>query len=254
MEWIDTHCHLNLPEHFPDPAAAVASAVEAGVTRMVVIGIDRASSELAVSLASRFDEVYATVGFHPTETAGFEPSWLGAIRNLAAGPKVVAIGEIGLDFYWDRSSPADQEVALMAQLDLAEDLGLPVVYHCREAYDALLSILERRPVLVRQDFHCFAGDSAQAPRASALGAWFGVDGPVTYKNADSLRSVVRGLPRERVMVETDAPFLTPHPFRGKPNAPAMIPLIGARLAEVWGSSVEEVAASTTRAACEFFRF
>jgi TatD DNase family protein len=252
MNWIDTHCHLNLGNYFPDPVATVAEACEAGVTRLVVIGIDVESSQRAVDLAKQFEEIYAVVGLHPTEVAGFEPAWLDPIRALAQEPKVVAIGEIGLDFHWDKSSPEDQEKALIAQLDLAEELNLPVVYHCREAYDTLLGFLERRPVNVRQLMHCFVGNLEQAARAIALGAWFGVDGPITFKNAHELREMVQTLPPDRVVLETDAPFLTPHPFRGKPNAPAKIPLIGEAMAALWEIPVEEAAQRTTRSAQEFF--
>jgi TatD DNase family protein len=252
MNWIDTHCHLNLGNYFPDPAATVREAREAGVARLVVIGIDVESSQRAVELASQFEEIYAVVGLHPTEVSGFETTWLEPIRSLAREPKVVAIGEIGLDYHWDKSSPEDQEKALIAQLDLAEELNLPVVYHCREAYDTLLGFLERRPVKVKQLMHCFVGNLEQAARAVALDAWFGVDGPVTFKNAHELREMVLTLPPDRVVIETDSPFLTPHPFRGKPNSPEKIPLIGEAMASLWDMPVEKVATITSKSAQEFF--
>lgn len=252
MIWVDTHCHLNLPSYFPEPEATIAEAEAAGVRKLVVIGIDEPSSRLAVELASDHEGVFAVVGYHPTDVSGFQPRWLDAIRALAQSPKVKAIGEIGFDFYWDKSSREDQEAALLAQWDLAEELGLPVVYHCREAYDALLGLIERRGVKVPQLMHAFAGSMEQMQRAAALGCWFGVGGPITFKSAHVTREVAAEMPRDRVVLETDAPFLTPHPFRGKPNSPAKIPLVGEGLAAVWEISTEDCAATTTRAAEQLF--
>src|SRR5579862_8448029 len=156
---IDTHCHLNLRDKFPDPASAVSAAAEAGVDRLIVVGIDEETTRYAVELADRFAGVYATVGWHPTSTAGFNAEWLEPIEELAAHPKVVAIGEIGLDFHWPDSPPSDQERALIAQLELAASLAMPVVYHCREAYPALLDLLEKRSQPGAQVLHCFGGDA-----------------------------------------------------------------------------------------------
>ncbi len=242
---VDTHCHLNLREHFPDPARTVAEAEAVGVGRLIVVGIDVETSRIAVELAEKFPQVYATVGWHPTSTAGFQPDWLDPIRELAMHPKVVAIGEIGLDFHWPDSPPDDQERALTAQLDLAEELGKPIVYHCREAYNALLDILERRKYPFPQVLHCFSGGAEQATRAVSLDLYFGIDGPITYKNAAGLREIVAWLPQDRLVLETDSPFLPPAPFRGKPNSPALIPLIAAGVATVLGIAEPEVAALTT---------
>lgn len=249
---IDTHCHLNLREKFSDPALAVAAALEAGVDRLIVVGIDEATSRYAVELTDRFVGVYACVGWHPTSTSGFQPDWLKPIEDLAAHPKVVAIGEIGLDSHWPDSPPSDQERALIAQLELAASLGKSVVYHCREAYSALLDLLEKRRQPGAQVLHCFSGDADAAIRAIALDLYFGVDGPVTYKSASDLREVLKSVPRDRLVLETDSPFLPPAPFRGKPNSPALLPFIARGLGEVLGLSDNEVEALTTANAERLF--
>lgn len=241
----DTHCHLNLREHFPSPGDAVERALAAGVEKMVVVGIDDETSRTAVDLAERFEPVFACVGWHPTSAAKFVDT--NEIESLCAHPKTVAIGEIGLDYHWDWSTPVQQWVSLEAHSRLACRLGMPVVFHCREAYDDLLAWLESQtdfpPSCV---FHCFAGSTQHATRGAALDSqvFFGVDGPITYKNAADLREIVAGLPRDRLLIETDAPFLTPHPHRGKPNEPSMLPLICAGVASALGISTLEAASLT----------
>jgi TatD DNase family protein len=242
---IDTHCHFNLKKQFPDPASAIASSVAAGVGRMIVVGIDAETSRYAVELAAHHSEVYATVGWHPTSTAGFGLDWLNEIRELAKHPKVLAIGEIGLDYHWPDSPPSDQFRALEAQWELAEELGLPVVYHVREAFQDMLGAMEKRGFPLAQVLHCFAGDHADAERALELGCFFGVDGPLTYPKAVELREIMAWLPVDRILLETDSPFLTPAPYRGKPNSPALLPLVAEKLAEVRGVSREDIAQITT---------
>lgn len=251
---IDTHCHLNLADRFPDPAGAVAEAVEAGVERLVVVGIDESTNRLAVELADRFDVVFAAVGIHPTSTANFNPTWLKHVRELAEHPKTVAIGEIGLDYYWPDSPPADQERALIAQLDLAAELGKPVIYHCREAYGPLLDLLEHRSQPHAQVLHCFGGNAEAAKRASQLDLYFGVDGPVTYKNATELRQILLTLNTDRLVLETDSPFLPPVPFRGKPNAPSLLPWIAKGLADALGTALADVTETTGANAKRLFGF
>ncbi len=248
----DTHCHLYDQEAFPDPALAVARAADAGVDRMVVIGIDFETNLQAVALADRFERVYATVGWHPTHVGTYESSAsLAQLRELASHPKVVGIGEIGLDFYWDKTTPMQQIPALHEQLDLAIELGLPAVYHCRDAYDEMLDLLEAR-ACPKAVFHCFGGNAEHAQRALALGCFLGVDGPLTYKKNAELRDLFGSLPRDRVLIETDAPYLSPEPLRSKRNEPANVALVCAKLAEVWGVPSEEAARQTTANAVAFF--
>lgn len=254
MRLIDTHCHLNDPKAFPDPAATVQEATEAGVEKLVVVGVDTASSQAAVSLAEQFEPVYAVVGWHPTYTSNCTEQALAEIESLLQHPKVVAIGEIGLDYYWDHATHEEQHRALHAQLELAESTNTPVVYHCREAEDALLSILEERPKTVPYLFHCFAGNTNHAQRAVALGGIFGVDGPVTYKSRDDLRTVLKAIGLDRIVIETDSPYMTPAPHRGKPNQPSWVVHVNQGLAGTFETSPKVTAETTTRIAEKFFQF
>ncbi len=248
---IDTHCHLNDQKAFADPSATLAEAEQAGVERVFVVGVDAEDSGRAIDLADRFEQVYAIVGWHPNYTASYSAAGLKEIEEMLQHPKVVALGEIGLDFHWQYATLEQQERALFDQLELARQMGKPVVFHCREAYPALLRILEQRPASPYL-FHCFAGDPDDARRAVALDCYFGIDGPITYKKSTQLREIVRSLPRDRIVLETDSPYLSPEPFRGKPNKPANVAVVNAALAATLGMTAEECAALTTTNAERFF--
>ncbi len=250
---VDTHCHLNFPDAFPDVKSTVGRALANGVMKLVVVGCDTATSRIALNLAEQFDSIYACVGWHPNYSQHFLPSDINEIREMAKHPKTVAIGEIGFDYHWDYATKEQQCICTEAHLQLAIETELPVVFHCREAYSDLLDYLESKNKLPsKMVFHCFGGNQNDVIRANRLGCFFGVDGPLTYKNADDLRQLVSTLPHEKVLLETDCPYLTPHPYRGKPNEPAMIPLINAKLAEVWGVSEDQSAATTGSNAATFF--
>lgn len=251
MRLIDTHCHLYDSEAFSNPATALEEARRVGVDQVIVIGTNLETSRAAVGLGERFAGIFAAVGWHPNCAADYSPSALSELKALAQNPVCVAIGETGLDFHWDYATREQQERCLLDQLALASDLKKPLVFHCREAYPALLDILEdRKPG--PHVFHCFAGNAADARRCQDLGAYFGIDGPITYPKADDLREVVKSLPRDRVILETDAPYLSPHPHRGEKNRPALLPLIAERLAQVWEISTDEVAEITTANARRLF--
>lgn len=256
---IDTHCHLNLYDHFPDPAAEVEFARSMGVERLIVVGVDLPTSQIAIDLADRFQEIYSVAGIHPNHAANFSPSDIPKLREMLSHPKVVALGEVGLDYHWDFATREQQYEALKAQLDLAEETQTPIVFHCREAYEDLLDILESRYSSQSTDhkphllLHCFAGSPQDAQRAIALGCYFGVDGPLTYKNAQDLRDLVQTLPRDRVVIETDAPYLTPVPHRGKPNRPGYVAHVNSMLATLWQISQDEAAEITTDNARTFFQ-
>lgn len=249
---IDTHCHLNDQEAFPNADQTIREAIDAGVEKLIVVGIDEDWSRIAIEIAENHCEVYAVVGWHPTSAAKYGSSKLKAIEALAAHPKAVAIGEIGYDFHWDFSTPKQQYECLIDHLDLANALNMPVVFHCREAYSELLDVLESRPIQPYL-FHCFAGTEDDLTRAMALDSIFGVDGPVTYNKADELRRLLPKIGLNRLVLETDAPWLSPVPFRGKPNHPKNLGLIRDRVAEVFGVSPDTVAQATTQVAGNFFR-
>lgn len=251
MRLIDTHCHLNLADSFPDPEPAIAEAAEHSVDRIINVGVDLPSSRRAIELAERHEGLYAVVGIHPNSAAGYRPEQLLDIEEMLRHPKVAAIGEIGLDYHWDFATPAQQWTALQDQLDLSESEGKPVVFHCREAYPDLLDLLEKRQRHAWL-FHCFAGDLSDARRAVELGGWFGVDGPITYPKANDLREVVRSLPPDRIVVETDSPYLSPVPLRGRPNRPGNVRFVNAGLGASLGIGEDECGRLTTANAERFF--
>ena len=218
---------------------------------MIVVGVKPSEWVRTAELAMAYSELFCILGWHPNYCADYDPGPLRQLERLLGNPKVLALGEIGLDYHWDRAPRDKQFAALNDQLDLAERVGKPVVFHAREAYGDLLSVLESRS---RRSyvFHCFGGDLEEARRAVELDAYFGVDGPLTYKKAEDLRGVVGSLPRDRVVLETDCPYLTPVPFRGRPNEPAYVPYIAEALGLIWGVPVEEVAEVTTANAVRFF--
>ncbi len=251
MRLIDTHCHLYDERAFPDPVEAVEKAAEVGVDRLIVVGVDTDTSRQAAALAERFPGVYAVAGWHPNYSADFSPEAVVEIRELLSHPKVVALGEIGLDYHWDHATREQQMQALRMQLDLAYETAKPVVFHCREAYDDLLTILEGEPAH-KWLFHCFAGDDGHASRSQRLDAWFGVDGPITYPKNEALRSQFAALPGGKIVIETDSPYMAPVPHRGQKNHPAHVVFVNEALALARGLTVEECAQLTSRNAEQFF--
>jgi TatD DNase family protein len=249
--WIDAHCHLQFEGRRPTPPGAVARAVEAGVERMVCIGTDLATSREAVRLAGEFPEVWATIGLHPHDASKLGEEWDGLV-DLARSDRVVGIGEAGFDLYYRHSEPDAQEEAFRAQLRLAAERGLPLIIHSRDAWDETFDVLESEGVPDRTVFHCFTGGPAEAERALALGCWLSYSGIVSFKTADDLRAAAALTPSDRLLVETDAPFLAPVPHRGKDNEPAFLPAVGAALAAARGETVEAVAEVTRRNALAFF--
>jgi len=249
---IDTHVHLDFRQFDDDRDAVLARAWQAGVAAIVTIGIDLETSQAAVALAEAHEQVYATVGFHPHDAKTADAAALAELRELAGHPQVVAVGEMGLDFYRDRSPRDVQRHVFRQQLHIAAELGKPVVIHDRQAHAETLEILRQwvtesqpEPCERRGVFHCFSGDVTLAEAAIELGFFIGVDGPITYRNARELPAIVKALPLDRLLVETDAPFLTPHPHRGQRNEPAYVRLVAEKLAELKNLSLEEVAQATT---------
>ena len=256
MDLIDSHCHLNFENFNEDREAVIARAAEAGVRRIINPGINLETAQAALALAQQVPNVYAAVGFHPYDAPQVNPETLAQLETLAAAPKVVAIGEIGLDYYRDRAAKSDQFQAFETQLSLAKSLDLPVIIHQREAAADTMAILRawagdgRHPGLV---LHAFSGDEAVVEEGVSLGFYFGIGGPITFKNAKQLPSIVQTIPLERILIETDAPFLSPHPYRGKRNEPARVKLVAEKLAHLFQRELRELAAEVTANTEKLFR-
>jgi TatD DNase family protein len=253
---IDTHAHLDDSRFAGELPAVLARAAEAGVGRVLTIGIDRATSLAALKLARRFPaQLAAAVGIQPNHAAeAAEGDWEEIVR-LAADPRVVAVGETGLDRYWDRAPFPLQEEFFARHLELARESGKPVVIHCREAEADTVRMLRAafdRHGPVRGVMHSFSGDAETARACLALGLHLSFAGMITYKNADALRAVARDVPADRLLVETDSPYLAPVPVRGQRNEPAFVAHTAARLADVRGVSLAELAEHTTRNARALF--
>jgi len=246
----DTHAHLHFPDFDADREAMLARAREAGVRRMLTIGTEPESSRAALSLATREEGVWAAVGIHPHDAAGADAAALAGIERLAAEPRVVAVGEIGLDYFRNLSPREDQQLTFRALIGVARRVSKPVVIHCREAHEDVLAILaEERVTEIRGIMHCFSGDVAIARRCLDLGLLISLAGPVTYPNARALPDVARFVPAGDLVVETDCPFLPPQGHRGKRNEPAYLALTAARVAELRGERLADTAARTTANAC-----
>lgn len=249
LVWIDSHCHLQLGEE--QAAAAVVRAVAAGVERMVCIGTDLDTSRQAVELARAHPQVWATVGLHPHDASRLAAEWDG-LRELARTERVVAVGETGFDLYYRHSEPGAQEEAFRAQIRLAKELGVALVIHSRDAWAETFGVLESEGVPERTVFHCFTGGPEEAERAVALGAWVSFSGIVSFRNAEPVRGAAVVVSGERLLIETDSPFLAPVAYRGKPNEPAYLPAVGAAVATVRGTTPAEVAEVTRRNALAVF--
>ncbi|MCC7494045.1 MAG: TatD family hydrolase [Fimbriimonadaceae bacterium] len=251
---VDTHTHLQFEAYAADRAAVVQRAVAAGVGRLVVIGCDLASSALAVELAAAWPgTVWAAVGVHPHEAASLDAAALTALRELAQRPGVVAIGECGLDWFRDRCPRPAQLAAFTAQQQLAVELGLPLVVHCREAHDDVYAALRAgNGFATRVVLHCYTTRPQTVARFVDAGCYVGTDGPLTYPRAEDAREVVRLVPRDRLLLETDCPFLAPQPYRGQRCEPAHLVAVNAALATVWGCDEAAAAAQTTANAAAFF--
>jgi TatD DNase family protein len=249
---IDTHAHLEMAAFDGDREAVLERAAAAGLTAIVTVGTTLPDCEKAVALARRYPPVYAAVGIHPHEVKEIDSATYDALRLLGREKKVVAIGEIGLDFFYDLSPREVQLRRFAEQLDLAEELDLPVIIHDRDAHAETLGILRPWKGRLRGALHCFSGDAAMARECIALGFYLSVAGPVTYRKADQLRAVAREIPPERLLVETDAPYLSPEPHRGKRNEPAYVVETARRLAEIRGVPAAELERLTAANARRLF--
>ncbi len=253
-ELFDTHAHLHVPEFAEDLAAVLERARAAGVQRLVTIGTDVETTVAALALAEREDRVWATAGIHPHDAAAADEAAFAAIERLAGHPRVVAIGEIGLDFFRNLSPPDVQERTFRRLLALARRLGKPAVMHCRDAHAETLAILEEERVgEVGGLMHCFSGDVAIARRCLDVGLLISLAGPVTYPSARVLPDVARFVPGDRLVVETDCPFLPPQGYRGRRNEPAYLAHTAARVAELRGESLARLGPQMSANARRLFR-
>jgi TatD DNase family protein len=254
MVLFDSHAHLNDNRFGPDLPAVLQRAREAGLVGILNVGFDLGSSRLAVEMAQREPDLYAAVGIHPHEAQSVDAETLAQLRELAAEPKVLAIGETGLDYYRNLSPRPDQRRAFAEFIELSTELDLPLIVHCREAQEDTLAVLDEhcapgQTVIM----HCFAGGHEFAEKCLQRGYSLGLAGTITYNNAHVLREVAAEAPLESLLIETDCPWLPPQPYRGKRNEPAYVALVVEAVARAQGAPVEAVAAATARNACRLLR-
>ncbi|MFC7061752.1 TatD family hydrolase [Halobacillus seohaensis] len=250
----DTHVHLNADQFNDDLEETIIRAREAGVQYMTVVGFDRKTIRLAIQIAEENDHMYAAVGWHPVDAIDMTEEDLEWIEELSSHPKVVAIGEMGLDYHWDKS-PADiQKVVFRKQIRLAKKVNMPIIIHNRDATDDIVEILkEENAAEVGGIMHCYSGPVEIAKECIDMNFMISLGGPVTFKNAKLPKEVAEAIDLEHLLVETDCPFLAPHPNRGKRNEPSYVKLVAEQIAELKGISYEEVSRQTTENALRFFR-
>ncbi len=250
LRWTDNHCHITTAERKGGtPAEIVAAAAEVGVHRLITVGCTLADSKEALEIAGEFPNVWATAGIHPHEAE----NGTDGLEDLLTEAKVVAVGEAGLDYFYEHSPKAAQAVAFEAQIDMANRHNLPLVIHSRDAWDDTFAILDSAGTPVHTVFHCFTGGPDEASKALERGCYLSFSGIVTFPNAPELRAAAAIAPTDRVMVETDSPYLAPVPHRGKANHPANVPLVGAAVAAEQKVSVAQMASATWANAARFYR-
>ena len=244
--FIDSHAHIQLDRFDSDRSVVIERAKNSQVSIILVVGFDISTSHLAVELADRYDHIYATVGLHPHDAKRFTPQTLREIALLAEHPKVVALGEMGLDYHRNLSPKLVQKRVFEEQLDLATQLDLPIVVHNRNAFDDILSILENRPQLTGGVLHCFSENTKSMDRVIDVGFHIGIGGPVTYKKSQDLKQVVKVMPADSFLIETDCPWLAPQLRRGKRNEPAYITEIATKIAELRQVTIESVGQTSSQ--------
>lgn len=251
--FIDTHVHLNADQYEEDLQEVIDRALEAKVEKMVVIGFDRKTIERTMQLIEQYDFVYGVIGWHPVDAIDCTQQDLEWIEQLASHPKIVGIGETGLDYYWDKSPKDVQQELFRKQIQLAQKINLPIVIHNRDATGDVVQILrEENAASVGGVMHCFSGSVETARECIAMNFMISLGGPVTFKNARLPKEVATEIALEHLMIETDAPYLAPHPHRGKRNEPAFVPLVAEEIARLKGLTIEEIAQATTTNAKNFF--
>ncbi|MGN7298123.1 TatD family hydrolase [Fredinandcohnia aciditolerans] len=250
---IDTHAHLNAIQYQEDLKEVIERAQSEGVEIIVVVGFDRETITRAIELADTYEFIYATVGWHPVDAIDMTDEDLKWIEELCSHPKVVALGEMGLDYYWDKSPKEIQKEVFRKQIALAKKVKLPIIIHNREATADIIEILEEEKASeVGGIMHCFTGSVEVAKQCMDMNFYISFGGPVTFKNAKKPKEVATEIPLDRLLIETDCPYLTPHPFRGKRNEPSYVKYVAEQIAELKGVTFEEIAQITSDNAKRFF--
>lgn len=249
----DTHAHLNDEQFNDDLIEVIERAKNAGVTDMVVVGFDRSTIKRAMELTDQYEFIYACIGWHPVDAIDMTDDDLKWIEELSGHPKVIALGEMGLDYHWDKSPKEIQHDVLRKQIRLAKKVNLPIVIHNREATSDIMMILkEEHAEEVGGIMHCFSGSVEVAKECLAMNFYISLGGPVTFKNAKKPKEVAEAVPLNKLLIETDCPYLAPHPYRGKRNEPSYVKLVAEQIAELKGITFEEVAEATTKNAKKLF--
>ncbi|AUO11999.1 TatD family hydrolase [Priestia megaterium] len=249
----DTHVHLNAEQYEDDLQEVINRALEKGVQNMVVVGFDEPTIKKAIQIAETYDFIYASVGWHPVDAVDMTDEHLAWIEELAQHPKVVALGEMGLDYHWDKSPKEVQKDVFRRQIRLARKVNLPIIIHNRDATEDVVTILKEEHVEeVGGIMHCFTGSIEVAKQCMDMNMYISFGGPVTFKNAKKPKEVATELPLDKLLIETDCPYLTPHPFRGKRNEPGYVSYVAEQIAELKGITYEELAEITTANAKKLF--
>ena len=252
--FFDTHVHLNAEQYNEDLKEVIQRAIDNKVTKMLVVGFDRPTITKAMELVEEYDFIYACIGWHPVDAIDMTEEDLEWIEQLAAHEKVVALGEMGLDYYWDKSPKEIQQEVFRRQIALAKKLKLPIVIHNREATQDIVTILkEENAKEVGGIMHCFSGSPETAMECIDMNFYISLGGPVTFKNAVKPKEVAAAVPLDKLLIETDCPYLAPHPYRGKRNEPAYVTLVAEEIAKLKEITVEELANTTTSNALKLFK-
>lgn len=246
---IDTHCHINMEDFNEDYDQVIHDAIEAGVDKMIAIGVNKETNLKAIELADKYPQVFATVGIHPGDV---DDETTKGLEELFSHPKVIAVGECGMDLYWRQDNIELQRKIFVEQIELSIKHHMPLVIHTRNSFTEALECVKPYKGEVFGVFHCFSSDLEDAKKAVDYGFYVGIDGPVTFKNAKEIKDIAKEIPLDKILIETDSPYLTPHPFRGKRNEPKRLPYIAQAIADIKNISLEEVIEQTTRNAYKLF--
>ena len=249
---IDTHTHLNTSKFKDNYKEVIDRARKNGVEKMIVVGFDKETNIKAIELAETYPFLYASVGYHPTDARYVKDSDFELLRKQLTHPKVVAVGECGLDFYWDKEHIEQQITVFQKQIELSNEFQKPLIIHMREASEATYNVLAEFDE-VHGVMHCFSGSADMAKEYAKLGLYISLGGPVTFQNGKKPKEVAKAIPLEKLLIETDSPYLSPHPFRGKTNEPARVKLVAEELAKIKAVPLEEIARVTSENATKLFK-